>query len=101
MKTVQAAGYTTIPYHNHIPTLGEWGWVLGIKNANINSEKLKEILGKLTFEDLETRFINQDAMISMINFSKGIFHDFDKIKINDELDLNLYHYYRLGTWGVY
>ena len=101
MKTVQAAEYTTIPYHNHIPTLGEWGWVLGIKNANINSEKLKEILGKLTFEDLETRFLNQDAMISMINFSKGIFHDLDNIKINDELDLNLYHYYRLGTWGVY
>ena len=59
------------------------------------------MLGQITFKNVNTRFINQEAMLSMINFGKGTFDEFAEIKINDELDLNLYHYYRQGTWGIY
>jgi spermidine synthase len=101
LKTVQSANFTATSYHNHIPTLGEWGWVMGIKDSRISAENLKAMLSQITFNNISTRFISQEAMLSMINFGKGIFDEFPEIEINDELDLNLYHYYRQGTWGIY
>ena len=31
LKTVRAAGFSAMPYHNQIPTMGEWGWVLAMR----------------------------------------------------------------------
>jgi spermidine synthase len=101
LNTITGAGFNTLPYHNHVPTLGEWGWVLGQKNPRIDQSQLKIHLSRLTFEDITTKFLNQNAMISMINFGKGIFDNQKNIKINDEMDLSLYRYYRDGGWGVY
>jgi spermidine synthase len=100
-KTMQAAGFAAIPYHNHIPTMGEWGWVLGVNAPENEQVNLKENLHNLTFDRIETRFLNQDAMISMLHFGKGVFAALDEIKINDELNLALYHYYQKGEWDYY
>lgn len=101
LKTMEASGLTTQPYHNHIPTLGEWGWVLGV-NAKANSpDALKKRLGDLQFENLETRFLNNDAMISMLHFGKNEMAGFEDIKINQELELALFHYYKAGDWEIY
>lgn len=100
LKSMQAANLPSIAYHNHIPTMGEWGWVLGM-NSSIESKQLHEKAKRLTFTHLSTRFLNQDAMLSMLHFGKGMMEDFDKIKINDELDLALYYYYLNGKWEFY
>ncbi|MFQ5632154.1 MAG: polyamine aminopropyltransferase, partial [bacterium] len=60
-KTMQAAGLAAIPYHNHIPTMGEWGWVLGVK-GNIEKSDLKRHLESQSFDQIETRFLNTDAI---------------------------------------
>ena len=102
-KTIRAAGFSVLPYHNQIPTMGEWGWVLGVKQEDLTEARLKEIASGLSFHRINTRFINQDAMISMIHFGKGVFdgEDLDKIEINTELNPVLYGYYQQGSWGIY
>ena len=35
------------------------------------------------------------------DFGKGIFDKMNDIKVNDELDLALYFYYRNGSWDMY
>ncbi|NIW78578.1 MAG: spermidine synthase, partial [Calditrichae bacterium] len=74
-----------IAYHNHIPTMGEWGWVLGVNLPGIASEKLKNQLSSMEFNEIDTRFLNQDAMVGMLNFGKGQFDKLPEIKINHEL----------------
>jgi len=101
LKSMQAAGLPAISYHNHIPTMGEWGWVLGINSKQIDEKQLKTKTASLNFKEISTRFLNQDAMLSMLNFGKDVFADFDEIKVNDELDLSVYHYYLSGEWDVY
>ena len=27
-RTLEAAGYTTLPYHDDVPSFGDWGWIL-------------------------------------------------------------------------
>ena len=98
---MRASGLPAIAYHNHIPTMGEWGWVLGINLPSIETEKIKEKAGQLKFSDIDSRFLNDEAMLSMLNFGKGIFDKMNDIKVNDELDLALYFYYRNGSWDLY
>jgi len=102
-KTMRGAGFSVLPYHNQIPTMGEWGWVLGVRQEDLAEVKLKEVVSGLTFDRIGTRFINQDAMISMIHFGKGVFDGgaLDKIEINTELHPVLYRYYKQGSWGMY
>ena len=33
-KTMQSAGFNTIPLRNQVLTLGEWGWVMGYKRTD-------------------------------------------------------------------
>ena len=99
-ETVKAAGFTALPMHNHIPTLGEWGWVIAI-NAEVPEERFRQKLLSLSFEHLPTRFINADAMRSMLYFGKDDFATKEPIRVNREMDLSLFDYYRNGSWDFY
>lgn len=102
-KTVSAAGFSVFSYHNQIPTMGEWGWVLGVSDDAASPERLKEIILSIDFTGLETRFLDNDAMISMAHFGKGVFdpNRLSEIKVNTELNPALYGYYLSGSWGMY
>lgn len=102
-KTIKAAGFSTLPYHNQVPTLGEWGWILAVNDRDLSEDKLKNLALHLKFNDIKTKFINHDAMISMIYFGKETFNKniMDKLRINTEADPVLYKYYQQGSWGIY
>ncbi|MGE0084315.1 MAG: polyamine aminopropyltransferase [Desulfococcaceae bacterium] len=103
IRTVESAGFSVLPYHNQIPTMGEWGWVLGVRSEDADSEDLKNIMMKITYPDIETRFVSRDAVISMIHFGKGVLDtdEMEKIKINTQIRPVLYRYYQEGSWGMY
>jgi len=100
-KTIKMAGYLTVAYHNNIPTMGEWGFVLGVNQSNSNKEDLIRKIESISFRDISTRFLNRDAMISMIHFGKGIFEKEKEVKINRELEPIIYRYYQQGIWELY
>jgi spermidine synthase len=103
LKTIQHAGFTVLPYHNHIPTMGEWGWVLGVDEQAADPDQLKSAVARHQFNDVETRYINQDAVISMTHFGKGILDEslLSDIIVNTEINPVLHRYYLSGQWGVY
>ncbi|MCP4161900.1 MAG: polyamine aminopropyltransferase [Deltaproteobacteria bacterium] len=98
-KTFIKAGFKTLPYHNHIPTMGEWGWIISVRDEDYG-KNLKKLISKINFNNLETRYINNDSIISMINFGKEDINDKD-IKVNTEINPVLYKYYLEGSWGIY
>ena len=100
-KTMDAAGFPAIAFHTHIPTLGEWGWVLGMNAKKVTGHDLKTGLKNLTFQGLGTRYLNQESMGAMLAFGKGFWDQLNEIEVNDELDLAVYHYYRKGSWDLY
>ncbi len=99
VKTLAKAGFSVLPYHNHVPTLGEWGFVLGVDATLMDPSTLKENVPRLPFGDVETRFLNQEAMISMVHFGKGIFET--EVKVNRQSAPILQEYYRNGRWEIY
>ena len=99
-KTISAANFTVQPLHNQILTMGQWGWVLGVKN--MDPEHLKERLKELKFDSVETKWINNEAVQHMLSFGKNFFLDSqDSIQVNTTSEPVLHRYYLKGNWDVY
>ena len=99
-KSMEAGGFSVVPYQNSIPTMGDWGWNLGVKKETMSPEKLRENLLKLEFSGLKTRFINQDAMTSMAHFGKGLFDLQVAIVVNTHFNPFILKYYLPVAWDV-
>jgi spermidine synthase len=101
IKTMESADFTVLPYHNNIPTLGEWGWCLGMKKEVVSNDMLKRKVMEIELPPPPTKFLNKDAIISMVNFGKGVLEKKDKVKVNTVLDPIIVKYYKKGAWDVY
>ncbi|MEM9022148.1 MAG: polyamine aminopropyltransferase [Bacteroidota bacterium] len=95
--TMAAAGFATIPIHNHVYTFGEWGWVIGAKA--IPKAELKPRLQAMRFDDLDTRWISNEAMTMMTSFG-GDLVPVDSVEVNAIHHPVLYKYYHEGAWKV-
>jgi spermidine synthase len=98
IETMKAAGFETVPMHNHVITLGEWGWSLGVKQANYD---VKTKLRSIDF-DIPTRWINNEAMTLITSFGKDYYPwTKDTVLVNKIHEPVLYKYYLKGNWDLY
>jgi spermidine synthase len=98
VETMKTAGFQTVPLHNQVITLGEWGWSLGVKQANGD---VKQQLRKLEFE-VPTKWINNEAMALITSFGKDYYPwDKDTVLVNRIHEPVLYKYYLKGNWDLY
>ena len=98
--TMQEAGFTTLPLHNQVVTLGEWGWVMGAKN--VRKDQLKKNLQNLDLQGIPTAWINKPAMTLISSFGKKAFmQDSMQVEVNRIHDPVLYQYYLDGRWDLY
>ena len=101
-KTMASASFTTLSLHNQILTMGEWGWIAGMKRK-ISEEEINKSLQKFDDNKIKTKWLNKDAMHLITSFGK----EFYKKNLNDSIEVNqisnpvLYHYYNKGNWDTY
>ena len=99
-KTMEKAGFASLPMHNQVVTLGEWGWILGSKS--LTKQQFKDALVHLNFDDIPTKWINHDAMTLMTSFGKDFSKNANKpIEINTIHNPVLFKYYLNGEWDLY
>jgi spermidine synthase len=99
LKTIDTAGFAAVPYQNAVPTMGTWGWVLARKSETSRATILKRQLEQLDFSGIETEFLNNEAMIGMLQFWKGAFDNTDALTINTMMDPVIDQYYNESNWG--
>ena len=98
-KTIQSAGFSAIPMHNQIVTMGEWGWVLASKH--LPSDHMLSILQNGEPE-VPTKWLNNNALIQVTSFGKPYFRNKrDSIETNTFKNPILYRYYLNGAWEMY
>lgn len=100
-KTIQSVGFQTVQIHNQVISMGEWGWIIGAKNEKLNSIKLKKQLQGLKFENIQTNWINHEAMQLITSFGKEFYTTNKNIEINKIHHPVLYQYYLKGNWDLY
>ena len=103
IKTMVEAGFSVLPYHNQIPTMGEWGWVLAVAEGEMSPPQLKHRLLQRPLPPIPTKFLNDDVIVAMVHFGKGILEPevMAQIKTNTELSPVLHRYYWEGNWTIY
>lgn len=102
-KTIRAAGFSVLPLHNQIPTMGEWGWVIGVRSSEASEPELKRRLMTLDLDSVPAKFISNEAVISMSHFGRDVFDPklLAEIEVNTQFKPIILDYYKEGSWGVY
>lgn len=98
-QTIRHAGFETLPLHNQIMTLGEWGWIVGSKLKT--SQSLKEQLHSIDYKNVNTRFLNKEANSLLSSFGKQPERTLDSLTINTLTEPVLHRLYLQGNWELY
>lgn len=96
-KTMKKAGFNTLPIHNQVLTLGEWGWIIGKKTPDLKAELLQIDLSKV---DLKLKWLTKESLPLLVSFGKPLV-DTTGIEVNTIISPKLYHYYDKGNWELY
>ena len=97
-KTMKSSGFETLKLHNQIPSMGEWGWILGSKRFTV--EEMTHLLHDPDFPKVNTRWLNLESVDMMLSFGKPL-ADTSEIKINTINDPVLYRYQLNANWDLY
>lgn len=95
-RTLQASGFSTLPYHNQVLTLGEWSWT--IASVTLTKTEMRESLANGDFK-YSTKWLNQEAMEMMMSFGKPD-RKIDDLQINTMIEPTLYKYYLNGNYTL-
>ena len=98
--TISAANFNTLRIHNQILTFGEWGWIIGSKK--MSKPQLRKAFVNIDLSDVETGWINNEALNLLVSFGKDIFDENkDSLVVNKISDPVLYRTYLDGNWDYY
>ncbi|WP_131536937.1 polyamine aminopropyltransferase [Pedobacter nototheniae] len=63
-KTLESVGLKTIPYHNYVPSFGEWGYIMATNPDNIYKKPVHYLPG--------LRFMSKESLDLMLYFPKDM-----------------------------
>lgn len=87
-NTLEAAGFTTTPYHAFVPSFGEWGFIMASNHEFLPSNKYPDSL----------QFVTPDTVLQMLHFPV----DMAKLKTDiNRLDNQVLVHYFDDEWAEY
>jgi len=94
-RTIEKANFSILPFHENVPSFGDWGWYLAW-HPNIKKEKIMKRIKGLNF-DIPTRFITPQVFKSELIFGKDALKTTNK-QINTILYPALLSIYNHESW---
>ena len=70
-RTLNAAGFSTLPYHDHVPSFGEWGWWIARHEERVDVRPLKEEILELDALISDTRYLSLERLKANLVFGKA------------------------------
>jgi spermidine synthase len=68
-RTMASAGFATLPYHDNVPSFGDWGWILGWKKRALTEGALRKRIASMDIKP-GTRYITPEVFRSAMVFGK-------------------------------
>ncbi|HEX8372555.1 MAG TPA: hypothetical protein VF585_07235, partial [Chthoniobacterales bacterium] len=95
-RTIQAAGFDAVPYHDNVPSFGEWGWWIAV--AGRPAAETRSLLAGLSEIQVPTRYLTHELVAASLVFGKSELmsphQDFTSLT-----SPRVYHYYLEG-WNT-
>lgn len=97
-RTMKASGFSVLPYHDNVPSFGEWGWWLAKLEETGSGDLLADRLMKLQLESLEvdTAYLTIPLIKSSLHFGRFQL-DTENSDYTSLTENRVYHYY-LQAW---
>lgn len=101
-RTIDAAGFHTVPYHVDVPSFGDWGFIMGSKE-NLTKGYLIHKFEDMDSFQVETKEINPSTFLASLNFRKGLTStkESNKDLINTLSNPVLLELYLIESWTEY
>ncbi|HIE08084.1 MAG TPA: polyamine aminopropyltransferase [Desulfarculaceae bacterium] len=94
-RTIRASGLNAIPYHDNVPSFGEWGWWLGGHSERWSAANLKKELEKVDELKVETRYLSPEMIHASLDFGKDQLISGEQ-EINTLVNHKIFTYYLEG-----
>jgi len=94
-QTLRAAGFRALPYHDYLPSFGDWGWHLAWRGEPTVSGR-RDRLGRLGALKVETRYATPESIDAAFTFAKGVLDTEEAIRPNTKLTPAIIRHYRRG-----
>ena len=95
-RTLTAAGFGVVPYHDNVPSFGEWGWWIAVKGQPASTTRVT--LGSLGKLEILTRYLTAELIAASLVFGKtqldSVHQDFTSLT-----QPRVYHYHLQG-WNI-
>ncbi|MFC1644970.1 polyamine aminopropyltransferase [Patescibacteria group bacterium] len=98
-RTMEAAGFKTIPYHRTVHSFGEWGFLLAWDSGESVFDLKKQISTIESFP-VETRYLTPDVFRASMVFGKGELSNPKNIGINTLMFPILSRVYERDCWKL-
>ncbi len=95
-RTLRAAGLTAVPYHDSIPSFGEWGWWIGSRDDRRSEAQLRQNMQDLEPFSVPTRYLTPELVGASLIFGRGQLETVET-SINTVTRDAVYRYY-LEAW---
>jgi spermidine synthase len=96
-RTLRAAGLAAVPYRDYVPSFGEWGWWIAVRDDRTDERTLRDALANLSPLEVPTRHITAETIGASLVFGKGAL-DTSETRVNTVTRDVVYEYY-LAAWG--
>jgi spermidine synthase len=94
-RTIQSAGLQILPFHENVPSFGDWGWFLAW-HPDVSTEKIYDAIQQMTIR-VPTRFITSTVFQRELVFGKQALTT-NKQQINTLLNPVLLSIYNHESW---
>ncbi len=68
-RTLEHAGFNTLPYHDNVPSFGDWGWYIAGKE-HITKDFLLQMIGEIDSFSVETSYLTPEQFRASLVFGK-------------------------------
>lgn len=96
-RTLMEAGYRVLPYHENVPSFGEWGFYLAWQGGPTPRERLTSIRQNHRLS-VDTSFLTPRLLSAAFEFGKG-WISFDHVRFNTKMRPAILDYFRKGWQG--
>ena len=98
-RTMRAAGFQVIPFHDNVPSFGDWGWYLAW-NSELSKQEVYEKINNLEEFKIQTSYLTPNVFRKALVFGKGELETADT-SINTLMNPTLFHIYTKNSWLDY
>ena len=69
-RTMHDAGLNVLPFHDNVPSFGEWGWWIGGRSERYSHETLRERIRTTSQLQVDTRYLTPAVLRASFEFGK-------------------------------